>query len=84
MDTKIKKKLVKNWFKALQDIICRDVEELEGKKNIFKSKTWFRNKNKNEGGGEFRILENGKIFEKVGVGAGSKKSKTLENTKKAG
>ena len=67
MDTKIKKKIVKNWFKVLQDIICKDIEELEGKKNIFKSKIWFRNKNKNEGGGEFRILENGKIFEKVGV-----------------
>ena len=67
MDTKIKKKLVKNWFKVLQDIICKDIEEFEGKKNIFKSKIWFRNKNKNEGGGEFRILENGKIFEKVGV-----------------
>ena len=67
MDTKIKKKLVKNWFKVLQDIICKDIEELEGKKNIFRSKTWFRNKNKNEGGGEFRIFENGKIFEKVGV-----------------
>ena len=67
MDNKIKKKLVKNWFKVLQDIICKDIEELEGKKNIFKSKIWFRNKNKNEGGGEFRILENGKIFEKVGV-----------------
>ena len=36
MDTKIKKKLVKNWFKVLQDIICKDIEELEGKKNIFK------------------------------------------------
>ena len=67
MDSKIKKKLVKNWFKVLQDIICKDIEEFEGKKNIFKSKIWFRNKNKNEGGGEFRILENGKIFEKVGV-----------------
>ena len=67
MDAKIKKKLVKNWFKILQDIICKDIEELEGKKNVFKSKIWFRNKNKNEGGGEFRILENGKIFEKVGV-----------------
>ena len=32
MDTKIKKKLVKNWFKVLQDIICKDIEELEGKK----------------------------------------------------
>ena len=67
MDTIIKKKLVKNWFKVLQDIICKDIEELEGKKNIFKSKIWLRNKNKNEGGGEFRILENGKLFEKVGV-----------------
>ena len=67
MEADIKKKLVKNWFKLLQDIICRDIEELEGRKNIFKSKTWLRNKNKNEGGGEFRILENGKIFEKVGV-----------------
>jgi len=67
MNTKIKKKLVKNWFKVLQDIICNDIEELEGGKNIFKSKVWLRNKNKNEGGGEFKILENGKIFEKVGV-----------------
>ena len=67
MDIKIKKKLVKNWFKILQDLICNDIEELEGKKNIFKSKVWFRDKNKKEGGGEFRILTNGKIFEKVGV-----------------
>ena len=67
MDIKIKKKLVKNWFKILQDMICNDIEELEGKKNIFKSKVWFRDKNKKEGGGEFRILTNGKIFEKVGV-----------------
>ena len=56
MNTKIKKKLVKNWFKVLQDMICNDIEELEGKKNIFKSKMWI--KNKNEGGGDFRILEN--------------------------
>ena len=67
MDIKIKKKLVKNWFKILQDLICNDIEELEGKKNIFKSKVWFRDKNKKEGGGEFRILTNGKIFEKVGI-----------------
>ena len=67
MDIKTKKNLTKNWFKTLQDLICKDVEELEGKKNIFKSKVWLRNKNKNLGGGEFRILENGKVFEKVGV-----------------
>ena len=67
MDIKIKKKLVKNWFKILQDLICNDIEELEGKKNIFRTKVWFKSKNKNEGGGEFKILENGKLFEKVGV-----------------
>ena len=67
MDTEIKKKLAKNWFKVLQDIICQDIEEIEGKKNLIKTKTWERGKNKNEGGGEFRILKNGKVFEKVGV-----------------
>ena len=67
MDTEIKKKLAKNWFKVLQDIICKDIEEIEGKKNLIKKKTWERGKNKNEGGGEFRILKNGKVFEKVGV-----------------
>ncbi|MBC8306403.1 MAG: oxygen-dependent coproporphyrinogen oxidase [Pelagibacterales bacterium] len=67
MDIKIKKKLVKNWFKILQDLICNDIEELEGKKNIFRTKVWLKSKNKNEGGGEFKILENGKLFEKVGV-----------------
>ena len=67
MDTEIKKKLAKNWFKVLQDIICKDIEEIEGKKNLIKTKTWERGKNKDEGGGEFRILKNGKVFEKVGV-----------------
>ena len=67
MTEEIKKKIVKNWFKILQNVICLEIEELEGKKKIFKSKSWLRGKNKNEGGGEFRILENGKIFDKVGV-----------------
>ncbi len=67
MDQTIKKKLARNWFKTLQEVICQEIEELEGKKNIFKIKNWERGKNSNEGGGQFRILENGKIFEKVGV-----------------
>ena len=33
----------------------------------FNSKTWKRNQNKDEGGGEYRILRDGKVFEKVGV-----------------
>ena len=67
MDKEIKKKLAKNWFKILQDIICENIEEIENKKKIFRCKKWNRGMNKNEGGGEFRILENGKVFEKVGV-----------------
>jgi coproporphyrinogen III oxidase len=67
METDIKKKLVKNWFKVLQDTICFDIEEIEKKKIKFVCKNWQRSKKKNEGGGEYRILENGKIFEKVGV-----------------
>ena len=67
MDKEIKQRLAANWFKTLQDVICKDIEELEGKNAVFKSKTWSRGKHGKEGGGEFRILENGKIFDKVGV-----------------
>jgi len=67
MDKEIKKKLASNWFKLLQNIICDDIEKIENKKLKFKSKTWDRSKIKTEGGGEFRILKNGKVFEKVGV-----------------
>ncbi len=66
MNIELKKKVVSMWFKLLQNSICKDIEAFE-KKNKFKSKTWRRSKNKNEGGGEFRILKGGKIFDKVGV-----------------
>ena len=65
MNKEIKQKLARNWFKLLQNVICNDIEELENHKIQFKSKVW--NKNKDEGGGEFRILKDGNIFEKVGV-----------------
>ena len=67
MESEIKKRLARNWFQILQEVICKDIEEFEGKKSIFKIKEWKRNKKKDQGGGEFRILENGKIFDKVGV-----------------
>jgi len=67
MKSDIKKKLARNWFKILQDMICFDMEEIENNKKKFISNHWERNKKKDEGGGEYRILENGKIFEKVGV-----------------
>ena len=67
MDQIIKKKLAKNWFKALQEVICNEIEELEGKNNLFKITNWEKGNGSNEGGGQFRVFKNGKIFEKVGV-----------------
>ena len=67
MDKEIKKKLASNWFRLLQNVICNNIEELEKNKIKFKSKIWSRSKIKDEGGGEFKVLKNGKIFEKVGV-----------------
>ena len=65
MEISSKKNIVKNWFVILQDIITNDIEKLENKKNVFKIKNWSRGQN--EGGGQFRIFENGRLFEKVGV-----------------
>ena len=67
MDKYIKKKLAKNWFKTLQEVLCREIEAMEGMKNKFEITNWKRSNKKDEGGGQYRILENGKIFDKVGV-----------------
>ena len=67
MDIDIKKDLTSNWFKLLRNAICDDIVKLERNKFKFKSTSWKRNTKKDEGGGEYRILSNGKIFEKVGV-----------------
>ena len=67
MNNEIKKDLASNWFKLLQNAICDDIVKLEKNKIKFKSTTWQRNVTKDEGGGEYRIIESGKIFEKVGV-----------------
>ena len=67
MNIEIKKELASNWFKMLQDSICESINKLEKKNAKFKSTNWKRNLKKDEGGGEYRILKNGKIFDKVGV-----------------
>ncbi len=67
MNLEIKKDLTSNWFKTLQEAFCNDICKIEKNKINFKSKTWTRNSKTDEGGGEYRILQNGKIFEKVGV-----------------
>ena len=67
MDFEIRKDLTSNWFKTLQDTICHSISELEKNKVKFKSTIWKRNQNNDEGGGEYRILKDGRIFDKVGV-----------------
>ena len=62
-----KQKIAKQWFKSLQSVVCKKIEKIENNKVVFKSKKWRRNKKKNEGGGVSKLLENGKVFEKVGV-----------------
>ena len=67
MELEIKKDLTSNWFRMLQDSICQKISDIEKNKIKFKSTIWKRNHKKDEGGGEFKILENGKVFDKVGV-----------------
>ncbi len=67
MNLEIKKDLTSNWFKTLQNAICHSIDKLEDNKIKFKTTLWKRNKKKDEGGGEYRILTDGKIFDKVGV-----------------
>ena len=67
MNLEIRKELTSNWFKTLQESICYRINKLEKNNIKFRSTTWRRNLNKDEGGGEYRILQNGKVFEKVGV-----------------
>ena len=67
MNNEIKKDLTSNWFRMLQESICYSVNNLEKNNTKFKSTTWKKNSKKDEGGGEYRILKNGKIFDKVGV-----------------
>ena len=67
MDIEIKKDLTSNWFKMLQESFCHCIIKLEKNKSQFRSTNWKRNSKKDEGGGEYRILKDGKIFDKVGV-----------------
>ena len=67
MDLEIKKDITSNWFKMLQEAIWHTITYLERKDADIKTTVWNRSKKRDEGGGEFRILENGRIFDKVGV-----------------
>ena len=66
LNTNFRKKMADSWFSYLQNQICREFEFLENGKKKFKKRNWVK-KNKLEGGGTSFLLQNGKIFEKVGV-----------------
>ena len=67
MKFNIRKNLTSNWFKMLQESICHKVNVLEKNQSKFRTTIWKKNSRKDEGGGEYRILKNGKIFDKIGV-----------------
>ena len=39
MNQELKKRLARNWFKILQDVICKEIEIIESRKTILKKKT---------------------------------------------
>jgi coproporphyrinogen III oxidase len=58
------KEEIKQWFESLQDNICKALEKADGKAR-FKEDLWTREAG---GGGRSRMLLNGKVIEKGGVG----------------
>jgi coproporphyrinogen III oxidase len=55
---------VKDYLQALQNRICSDLEQLDGKARFAKDR-WDR---EGGGGGESRVLSGGAVFEQAGVG----------------
>ena len=68
MDIEDKKIYSDKWFSYLQTLICNNFEEIEKSAKSLKkfiSTDW--KKNAKDGGGTYKILKDGKIFDKVGV-----------------
>ena len=82
MNKNLRKKLTRNWFIGLHEIICKEIIEIEGGKVKFLKKSWKRNLKKDEGGGYYYILENGRVFDKVGVNFSEVYGKLSEKFKK--
>jgi coproporphyrinogen III oxidase len=59
----MRKEFFAEYFKGLQDSICKKIEETDGQ-GRFKEDLW---KRKEGGGGRSRVLTNGNILEKAGV-----------------
>lgn len=59
----MRKEFFADYFKSLQDSICKKIEETDGQ-GRFKEDQWKRAEG---GGGRSRVLKNGNILEKAGV-----------------
>ena len=62
MEENIRKKLARNWFLTIQELICHEIENIENGSSYFKTKVWSRSETKDEGGGNSKLLKNGKVF----------------------
>ena len=88
LNLEIQKKLSSEWFQHLQSLICEEFEAIEQsvlrntKKRAGKFKKNIWNKKKaNEGGGQYFILNNGKVFDQVGVNFSRVQGKFSKNFK---
>jgi coproporphyrinogen III oxidase len=70
---------ITNWFKSLQDNICRSIEVTDGS-GSFQEDLWER---EGGGGGRTRILKEGNIIEKGGVNFSAVHGKTPDSILKA-
>lgn len=73
------KELITNWFKELQNTICKAVEEADGGAK-FQEELWNHN---DIGGGRTRILQNGNVLAKAGVNFSGVGGNLNENILKA-
>jgi coproporphyrinogen III oxidase len=75
----ISKEEIRDWFISLQQDICKQIENTDGK-GKFINDVWER---PGGGGGNSRVITNGKIIEKGGVNFSAVWGKTPEPTLKA-
>ena len=88
LNLEIQKKLSSEWFLHLQGLICEEFEAIEQsvlnvtKKRAgkFKKNIWSKKK-ANEGGGKYFILNNGRVFDQVGVNFSKVQGKFPKNFK---
>jgi coproporphyrinogen III oxidase len=73
------KEQIADWFSNLQGSICEAVAKTDGKAS-FESDLWTR---EGGGGGRTRILQNGNILEKAGVGFSAVYGETPDNVLRA-